>query len=470
MKTLKALCKRGLFVCFMRRVKFFAKLIKLKQNSKKESITLQKRYKTLLEAVQHPGVEGLESNNSYDLYKINTYEGAQQFTVNGRQAGAAYTQNEGLFNRNIVEGNYNLYFLTEHDNNNVMYGILENASHDNELSIENANNNAVRFEDIPREVLLFLNSHFPQVPVNQEIAQDTEVEAPEEAETETPEEDDEIPAEFNTVPGDATTDTPDDELELQEFLNNLIHTPTELQMILDRVDAERFRALLRQYQITIPAEHDTGIQHFNPLYDYDMDQPQTIRQAWALYDGTLDYLNFVDRHYNEILDMAPQAQNDEVIVHAEPADPTITSINTPRESPTTTHAAAPRRKIRLANGTIGYEDGTVLKDSSRDDQWTTAKIRYKKIKNHIKITSVRSGTGTLEIPDTIEGLPVTELEQYSFYDLAYRKIILPDSIKKVMPYTFVDCSNRLIISIGKDTEVYRKSGIPENIYSFLRRY
>jgi len=453
----------------MRGIKFFAKLVKLERNSVKENVTLQKRYKTLLEAVQHPGVEGLESNNSYDLYKINTYEGAQQFTVNGRPAGAAYTQNEGLFNRNIVEGNYNLYFLTAHDNANVMYGILENTSHNNELSMENADNVAVRFENVPREVLLFLNSHFPQIPVNQEAiqaAQTAEVEVP--TETETPEENDEIPTEFNAVPEDQM-DIDNDERELQEFLDNLIHTPAELQTILDTVDASRFRALLRMHQVNIPAERGTGIQHFNPLYDYDMDQPQTIRQAWAFYDGTLDYLNFVDGHYDEILDMVPQAQNDEVTVLAEPVDPTVTSINTPRESPTTTRAEAPRRKIRLANGTIGYGDGTILKDSSRDDQWTTAKIRYKKVKNHIKITSVRSGAGTLEIPDTIEGLPVTELEQYSFYDLAYRRIILPDSIKKVMPYTFVDCSDRLTISIGHSTEVYKKSIVPADPNAFTRR-
>lgn len=419
----------------MRGVKFFAKLIKLKQNLVKERVTLQKRYKTLLEAVQHPGVEGLESNNSYDLYKINTYDGAQQFMVNERQAGAAYTQNEGLFNRNIVEGNYNLYFLTGHNSTDVMYGILENTSHNNELSVENANNNAVSFENIPREVLLFLNNHFPQIPVNQVAVPDVE-----------------------------------DEAELRDFLNNLIHTPTELQVVLDTVDAERFRAMLRQHQVDIPTEYDTGVQHFNPLYDYDMDQPQTIRQAWALYDNVLDYLNFVDEHYGDILNLAEPAAGEEVVAVAGPENPTITSIDTSQESPTTTHANTPRKKLRLADGTIGYGDGTILKDSSRDDQWTTAKIRYKKIKNHIKITSVRSGTGTLEIPDTIEGLPVTELEQYSFYDLAYRKIILPDGIKKVMPYTFVDCPGLLTISIGKDTEFYRKSIMPEKFHVFTRRY
>lgn len=347
---------------------------------------MRRHYRTLLEAVQHPGVENLSTNNTYDLYRIDTFDGAQQFTADGRAAGEVYAASEAIFNANIANTPRILYFVTQTDSAAVLYAFLRpnHQTPASEMSIETAqgHQHTATFADLPQDLYAFLRDYFTQLPETPPGAEEApedpqpEVEAPQEEEPQ---------------------DIPQQEEPQVAPEENHVENPEE-------------------------PGHD-------PMDD--------LAELSALYDS----------------EEAPQQAT----------------------TATTDNAVPNARWFRDGEGNFELKDsdGNILarRNITDDTQWATPKIRYKKFKDHIKITSVRCGfyktswREPLQIPDTIEGLPVTEIAPYAFIEPGRINIELPSSIKKIPPHTFVSSSSGLntrlmtprSIVIGPDTKTFKYS-------------
>lgn len=78
------------------------------------------------------------------------------------------------------------------------------------------------------------------------------------------------------------------------------------------------------------------------------------------------------------------------------------------------------------------------------------KLRYKIEKNHAVIKGTRKGITELDIPETIEGKPVTIIDKYAFYgnpDL--RTVNIPKSLKRIEKAAFSECDNLNIEGIKR---------------------
>lgn len=91
----------------------------------------------LLEHVEVTDAEFIGNARGYDLFRILTYNAAQEFVVhNNNQAGAYYTHDERTFNHNIND-NQRLYFFTEEDTNIVKCAIVKSSGTHRDATFHN---------------------------------------------------------------------------------------------------------------------------------------------------------------------------------------------------------------------------------------------------------------------------------------------------------------------------------------------
>lgn len=77
-----------------------------------------------------------------------------------------------------------------------------------------------------------------------------------------------------------------------------------------------------------------------------------------------------------------------------------------------------------------------------DEELDTLSYVYAIEYNEAKITDYRgSETGTLRIPSELEGFPVTSVAKSAFYGCEAETIIVPDSMVKLLSYSFAGCEN-----------------------------
>lgn len=77
---------------------------------------------------------------------------------------------------------------------------------------------------------------------------------------------------------------------------------------------------------------------------------------------------------------------------------------------------------------------------------------YLKYSDHISITGSKSQTDNLVIPETIDGLPVTKIDLYSFEFLSIKSVTFPDSLKEIDSYSFSDCPNLTEVTLPANIE------------------
>lgn len=77
---------------------------------------------------------------------------------------------------------------------------------------------------------------------------------------------------------------------------------------------------------------------------------------------------------------------------------------------------------------------------------------YLKYSDHISVSGLKSETSDLVIPDTIDGLPVTNIQLYSFEFLSIKSVKFPDSIKEIGSYSFSDCPNLTEVTLPANIE------------------
>ena len=91
-----------------------------------------------------------------------------------------------------------------------------------------------------------------------------------------------------------------------------------------------------------------------------------------------------------------------------------------------------------------------------DDTYTYAsndQFHYAKYSDHIVISSAKSSDiETLVIPDTIEGLPVTEIGIYAFQFTKLKSVTFPDTLTEIGMYTFSYCDNLTEVTIPESVK------------------
>ena len=88
---------------------------------------------------------------------------------------------------------------------------------------------------------------------------------------------------------------------------------------------------------------------------------------------------------------------------------------------------------------------TVSADAEYADEPSTfgsnGTFNYQKFSDHIFITGAEQDMDSVEIPSSIDGVPVTGIGIYAFQYSKMRSLTLPDTIEVIGMYTFTDCPN-----------------------------
>jgi len=84
---------------------------------------------------------------------------------------------------------------------------------------------------------------------------------------------------------------------------------------------------------------------------------------------------------------------------------------------------------------------------------TSGQLKYAKYTDHIAITGSTSDASNLEIPASIDGLPVTAIGRYAFQYSTVRSLTLPDSVKTVGYWAFTDCKDLTSVKFGSGLEI-----------------
>ncbi|WP_295153360.1 leucine-rich repeat domain-containing protein [uncultured Ruminococcus sp.] len=86
-------------------------------------------------------------------------------------------------------------------------------------------------------------------------------------------------------------------------------------------------------------------------------------------------------------------------------------------------------------------------------QHTSGSITYYKYSDHVEVYNCTSGTTSLTIPETIDGLPVTAIARYGFQCSSLTSVTIPDSVKKIGYYAFSMSSNLTSVTLSNNLEV-----------------
>lgn len=112
----------------------------------------------LTEAIQVPEATLIGTSHGYDLFKILSWNAAQQFVLHtntSRTAGQAYTRDENTFNSNINDS-INLYFFTLENTNQVIGAAVTGADNSDIILYSNDGDNQIR---LPNVNILFENDN-----------------------------------------------------------------------------------------------------------------------------------------------------------------------------------------------------------------------------------------------------------------------------------------------------------------------
>lgn len=73
-------------------------------------------------------------------------------------------------------------------------------------------------------------------------------------------------------------------------------------------------------------------------------------------------------------------------------------------------------------------------------------FEYKKCEHTVNITKYTGNDTRVEVPDMIEGLPVSALDPYAFSDTKVTEVALPSSVERIGRYAFYNCFDLHVFS------------------------
>ena len=362
---------------------------------KENSIYKLFKSKKLNEQLNIDGAEFIGSAFGFELYRILTYAAAQQFTTEsgGEQtpAGQVYTQNEDTFNRHIND-TVRLYFFVKENQPEVETAAISTGH--SELVVSGTGC-AVKVRNYS-----FEGAGNSQVPLNPDNMLPLYL----------------LPdIQYNGENGLIITD------------GNLIGTYNGL------IDPNNIPE-----EVIIP-ESVTAITKSNSFKDYAVGKVVIENTVQAIASNAFKGYRGIIKCAAEDADQVNWSSNwngdcENIVwgIHLSPEE-----------------VAAREEAIRLERERREREEREREEAERREREFQNAEtvsvLRYKKIGNKIVILGCKARRQKLDIPEEIEGCPVTEIGQFAFYqnkDLTEVKI--PKTVEVIGKGAFYGCSNAII--------------------------
>lgn len=312
------------------------------------------------ESVNVDGAEFIGNGKGFDVFRILTFDAAEQFTIENTadRAGTAYTQSRSTFESNINDAQ-RLYFIALENTNQVYGAVVKSNSTRGSVNIKGAfesvtvatnflfenarNNSSTAFVSMPLPLYLIPDAQFDGVDSDGCLVQD------------------------NILKGIITHFT--DKTVIEKF---------EVPESVTKIDKKAFRYGVRVNEIIL--------------------------------------------HPN-LVDLKPEI---------------FTSINK-------IYVKAPQKPdLWPDNWNEGKELETIYSENPDDPNASRRKplLHYKIEGKGVTIKGGSSTIKNLNIPETIEGKPVTKIEAYAFFDSDNLiTVSIPDSVMFIGNSAFADCEN-----------------------------
>lgn len=377
----------------------------------------------LLEAVNIPNAAFIGNQKGFDLFDVRTYEAAQQFqTEDGAAAGAAYTQSEDTFNSNINE-TLKLYFFTREDTNTVVAAVLKGPNTRSTIKFTGFNGNNIDLE---------CNFEFESVsrPANT-ISSDLK-----------------IP--LNLIPGISVQDS--------FFDDGLIIIANQICALLPQLSAnEQIDLIVPDFVTRIGAD---AFNYGLSVGDITIDGSYTREMAPFAMNGVFG--NIFVKDFEK-----PHGWNDawnggkENITHFgySRSEEELAAYNQEREE----NERAEQERIDRER-----EEAERLEREKAERE--ARKLRYKEEGKTITIKGTIPGVSEINIPEELNGKPVTKIESYAFYDNdELTRVSIPDTMKLIEQGAFMNCTNLYdYVRIPKDC-IVGPNAFRNTPYGFRKR-
>ena len=356
-------------------------------------------YRKLTEAVNIENAIHIGTAHGYDVFDILTYEAAQQFTIEDRdhQAGAAYTQNESTFNSNINESQH-LYFFARENTSQVYGAVVKSNNTHSDVTFVGSNNASVTI----RCNFLYENAG--------ENSSKTYYNKP-------------LP--FFLVPG-ANFEGQCPEIDclyiedgvLSAALLHFADIPTNELLTLDNMPRRITSIAADAFNYGLEVDVIKLDEHIEALPAHCMDK---------VHNRILVTMLEIPFHW----DPEWNAGKANITTLGFGADPEVVAQRE-REKAAAEEAERLRRE---------EEAQRAAEEERRRAEREARKLRYKIKGKEVVITGTVSGIEELNIPEEIEGKPVTTIAAYAFFEEEdLRKVTLPASLKKIEQGAFYGSS------------------------------
>ena len=90
---------------------------------------------------------------------------------------------------------------------------------------------------------------------------------------------------------------------------------------------------------------------------------------------------------------------------------------------------------------MGILSGTLkaYADEEKPEEGNAGPLKYQKYSDHVVISQCDQSVTSVEIPETIDGKPVTEIGMYAFQMTKLTSVEIPNSVKIIGNYSFSMC-------------------------------
>lgn len=347
--------------------------------------------RNLTEAVNIENAVHLGTAHGYDVFDILTYEAAQQFTIEDRehQAGAAYTQNESTFNANINDSQH-LYFFARENTNQVYGAVVKGNETHSDVTFVGQNNSSITV----RCNFLFENAG--------ENSSKTYYNKP-------------LP--FFWIPG-AAFDGQHPDMDDCIYIEDGVIAAALIQFA-DAGEGEHLALDNIPQNVT-----SIAADAFN--YGVEVDVIKLDDHIEALPAHCMDkvhnhiFVTMLDAPFH--WDPAWNSGKQNITEYGYGLDPELVA-----EREREIAAAQEAERLRQEE-----EERRQAEEERRRAEREARKLRYKVKGKEVIITGTISGINELEIPEEIEGKPVTTIAAYAFFEEEdLRRVTLPRSLKKI---------------------------------------
>lgn len=360
-------------------------------------------------AIRVDGATHIGTAKGYDLFDIRTYAAAQQF-INVRtqaEAGADFTQNEDTFNRNITD-TVKLYFFVLINTNEVKYAVLKTAGSpaNTDLTLKSSVNTSV---EIQTNFVVEDSRHHSEI------------------------------AAGDTVP--------------------LFLLPEYAALDVDAkgclIDRDSLRAVLPQFCESGLLKLDMSVEPYvSSVREIASDAfcfGQDISELILTDNITVMPENVISRRIESIhLTCSETPSHWHPRWHNGREDRITFNYGLSDEERASLEAEA-RAREEEAERQRQAEAERAAREAELAAEREARKIRYKVEGNSITIKGTRKGIEELDIPEEIDGKPVTKIEAYAFFENPYlKKLKLPKTLKIVERGAFYGLNlNQMYIKVPK---------------------